>query len=450
MGEILTYTVKVDNPNDFAMNNVLVTDAVPAGTTYVGSLTVSAPYTGTDPQSGITITTIGPAEVVTLSWQVRVNTAPPIPNPVPNYANVTVPGGTSGITNIVTTQVNTAFVSVRKMVDKALAAVGEVLTYTLTLTNDGNIAASNVVLTDAVPAGTTFIPGSVTGAAGTPPTLILPSPIPAGGSTTVTFQVLVDGVPAVNPIPNFASVAYTYTVDPATPNGKTGTRRSNTVTTLISTAKLTVVKAVDKHTAYLGDRITYQLAVQNSGNVPANNVVLTDLLTSGVSFVPGSLIVSVPYNGTPTTGIAFTNPIIPGQTVSISFRVRVDAIPNPNPILNRATVNYTYPMNPNEPDVPGVPITSNEVCTLVFRYDFNQQITDVIESVALEQAALAAIANAEGGKIQKMTVMGGVTTRELLCLNKSMADMMESISMLETVLKQKLGLVRCQINGCSM
>lgn len=54
VGEILTYTVTVDNPNNFAVNNVLVTDSVPTSTSYVGNLTVSAPYTGTDPQSGIT------------------------------------------------------------------------------------------------------------------------------------------------------------------------------------------------------------------------------------------------------------------------------------------------------------------------------------------------------------------------------------------------------------
>lgn len=30
IGDILTYTISVDNPNNFALNNVVVTDATPA------------------------------------------------------------------------------------------------------------------------------------------------------------------------------------------------------------------------------------------------------------------------------------------------------------------------------------------------------------------------------------------------------------------------------------
>ena len=447
MGEVLTYTVTVENPIDFALCNVLVTDATPAGTVYLGGLTVSAPYTGTDPASGITITAIGPGQAVTLSWQVRVNTFPPIPNPVPNYASVTVPGGTSGMSNVVTTQVNLAYITVNKQVDKAFAKPGEILTYTLLLHNAGNVSAENVTLADVIPAGTTLVPGSLTGAVGTFPNLTLTSPIAAGGSATVTFQVKVNGIPTVNPIPNFASAAYDYTVDPAQPKGKTGTVRSNTVTTQVSIATLTAAKTVDKHTAYLGDTVTYQLAVQNTGNVPADNVVLTDLLPNGITLVPGSLVVSVPYGGAPDTGLALTSPIAPGQTVTLSFQGTVTAMPNPNPAVNRAAVSYAYTLDPASPDGETGTATTNPVSTLVFRYHFRQQISDLIKSVALEQAALAAIANAEGAKIQKIAAAGGVSARELLCLNRSVSEMLDSIAMLEVVLRQKLNAVNCQIEG---
>ena len=450
VGEVLTYTVTVENPNDFAVSNVLVTDATPAGTAYLGGLTVSAPYTGTDPASGITITAIGPGETVTLSWQVQVNTFPPIPNPVPNYANVTVPGGTSGMSNVVTTQVNLAYVTVNKQVDKAFAKPGETLTYTLLLHNAGNVSAENVTIADAIPVGTALVPGSLTGAVGAFPNLSLTSPIPAGGSATVTFQVKVAGIPAVNPIPNFASAAYDYTVDPAQPKGKTGTVRSNTVTTQVSIATLTAAKNVDKGTSYLGDTITYQLAVQNTGNVPADGVVLTDVLPNGVTLVPGSLVVSVPYSGTLDTGLALTDPVAPGQTVTLSFQGTVTAMPNPNPVVNQATVHYAYTLDPARPDGETGTVTTNPVSTLVFRYNFRQQISDLIASVALEQAALAAVANAEGAKIQAAAAMGGITQEELLCLNKSVSEMLESITLLERVLRQKLGIVDCQISDTGM
>lgn len=448
--EVLTYTVTVENINDFAVNNVLVTDATPVGTTYIGNLSVSAPYTGINPADCITITTINANSSVTLSWQIQINAVPPVPNPIPNYADVSVPGGISGITNVVTTQVNTAYVTVSKLVDKAYAKPGEVLTYTLLLNNSGNVSAEDVTIVDFIPDGTTLLPGSLTGATGIFPNLALTNPISAGGSATITFQVKIDGVPAVNPIPNNASVTYRYTVNPAQPGSKTRTTRSNTVTTLVTVAALTVTKAVDKHTAYLGDLITYQLAVKNTGNVTANNVVLTDLLPIGISFVTGSLIVSVPYSGTPITEIQFTNPVAPGQMLTLSFQVKVLAMPNPNPVINQAIVNYNYSVDPQKPNGETGIITSNSVCTLVFRYNYGQQINDLIESVALEQAALAAIANAEGAKIQKLAAMSDITTQELLCLNKSVSDMMESITLLEAILKQKLSIVSCQINGCNM
>lgn len=46
--------------------------------------------------------------------------------------------------------------------DREFASIGDTLTYTITLQNTGNIPATNVIITDSIPTGTTFIPGSVT------------------------------------------------------------------------------------------------------------------------------------------------------------------------------------------------------------------------------------------------------------------------------------------------
>lgn len=448
VGDVLTYTVTIDNQNDFPVSNVLMTDATPAGTTYVGNLLVSAPYTGTTPAGGITISSIPANGSATVSWQVKVNTAPPIPTPITNAATVSVPGGTSGSTNVVTTQVSLARIVMTKASDPSFVQPGDVVTYTITLNNVGNAAANNVVVTDVLPAGAALVPGSVTGATGTPPALTLTSPIPAGGSAVVTYQLKVGAnVPNPNPMLNTASAAYTYTVNPAEPNGASGTAASNTASVQVNQAKLSVVKNADKSISYIGEVITYQIAVKNSGNVPADNVVLTDLIPDGAQYLPGSLTVSEAATGDPTSAITLTAPIDPGATVSISFQVQVTDIPNPNPLVNTATADYAYTVDPALPDGVTASAASNPVDTLVFRYNFSQQITDLIDSVALEEAALAAVANAEGAKIQAMVAMGDVTAQELLCLNKSVADMMDSISTLEDILRKKLNAVSCQINS---
>ncbi|MEG1848054.1 MAG: hypothetical protein RRX92_03015 [Lachnospiraceae bacterium] len=68
-----------------------------------------------------------------------------------------------------------------------------------------------------------------------------------------------------------------------------------------------------------------------------------------------------------------------------------------------------------------------------------QAITDIIESVALEQTALSHILNAEGEKIQKV-VKDATTAEEMLAVNKSVQAMVGTITRLEMVLQSKLEL----------
>lgn len=67
-----------------------------------------------------------------------------------------------------------------------------------------------------------------------------------------------------------------------------------------------------------------------------------------------------------------------------------------------------------------------------------QAITDIIESVALEETALSHILNAEGEKIQKVVAMQDVTPEVLLATNKSVESMVNAVSRLEMILHSKL------------
>ena len=83
-----------------------------------------------------------------------------------------------------------------KYVDKNFVKCGDTITYTINITNTGNTSASNVILTDTLPIGTTYIPNSATlngitipGSINIETTGIAVGSIPIGGISTVTFKV---------------------------------------------------------------------------------------------------------------------------------------------------------------------------------------------------------------------------------------------------------------------
>ena len=63
--------------------------------------------------------------------------------------------------NIVTTETLTQALTNVKSVDKAYAVKGDTLHYTSVITNTGSLLKSDLVFTDPIPAGTTFVAGSV-------------------------------------------------------------------------------------------------------------------------------------------------------------------------------------------------------------------------------------------------------------------------------------------------
>lgn len=69
-----------------------------------------------------------------------------------------------------------------------------------------------------------------------------------------------------------------------------------------------------------------------------------------------------------------------------------------------------------------------------------QSVTDMIESIALEQTALSHILNAEGEKLQAIISMPDHTAASLLAVNKSVQRMVDAITKLEMHLHTKLSL----------
>jgi len=78
-----------------------------------------------------------------------------------------------------------------------------------------------------------------------------------------------------------------------------------------------------------------------------------------------------------------------------------------------------------------------------------QAITDIIESVAQEQAALGRILSAESDKLDKLVSLTCTRPHELLKANRSVDRAINSVSRLEMVLQSKLELFEDCLCDCS-
>lgn len=92
----------------------------------------------------------------------------------------------------------------------------------------------------------------------------------------------------------------------------------------------------------------------------------------------------------------------------------------------------------------GMPIINNSHGS---RYN---AVTDIIQSVALEQAALSHILNAEGEKLQYVLSNNCNSAEQILATNDSVRSMVDSVAKLEMILQYKLSLFEdCLCDHCA-
>ncbi|MBD8497226.1 DUF7507 domain-containing protein [Paenibacillus arenosi] len=217
--------------------------------------------------------------------------------------------------------VNQPLLSIDKTSSTSTAREGDIITYTAVITNSGAANADNVIFTDPIPAGTTFIPNSVTIDGGPPQTGLSPiaginlGSIPVGGSRTVTFQVQVNtgGVPPQ--ISNTSSATFTFISVPGGPV-LAGDVVSNEV--IVNLIAVSITKTATPTSALPGQDVLYTVTVFNTGGATLTNVRVTDA-TLGLNETLSML--------TPGNGVRF----------EISFTIP-PGTPAGSIIVNRAAV----------------------------------------------------------------------------------------------------------------
>ncbi|MGH3370422.1 MAG: hypothetical protein ACRDPR_10495, partial [Nocardioidaceae bacterium] len=364
-GDTVTYTVVVGNDaaaTDTA-TGVSVTDPVPADTSYVADSATEdgSPLLGaTNPfETGYALTdsTLSPGETHTLTFDVDVDS--PLPNGtlVSNTATATAANAadaTDSATHTVASAPGLAVDKTASPPEGGPVAPGDTISYSVVVSNDAlaTDTATNVVLTDATPAGTTYVADSATvdtvpvpGATNPFETAYgLPDMAP-GDSHTFTFQVLADPV-----LDNGTSITNTATLD-----SDQGSATDDATHTVSSQSTLTLVKTAspaEGGPVTPGTTISYSMVITNdaAANEVADQLVLTDPTPAGTAYFSGSAKIddaAIFGDQNPLAEGLDLPDLAPGESVTVTYDVQVNSpLANGTVVSNLATLSAD-----NHPDL---------------------------------------------------------------------------------------------------
>ena len=248
-GDDLTYTVTVKNEGNGNANDVIIVDALGKGLEYVSS-------TGNYDNKTNTIT-----------WKVDLASGE-----TKTFTVVAKIIGYTDVTNEVTVGNKTAAVTVdipeiipAKDVNNTTPNFGDKVEYTITVNNNANKDAKQVVIVDTLGKGLKFINASHNG---------------KYDESTRTITWIIDlgaGESAVFSV-NAAVEAYGNINNTVVVGNKSATKN-------ITVPEIIPGKSVDVENPNFGDTVTYTVVVTNNGVVDAKQVVVKDILDKGLKFV---------------------------------------------------------------------------------------------------------------------------------------------------------------------
>lgn len=220
----------------------------------------------------------------------------------------------------------------------ATVFAGETLTYTLTVVNNGPSDAQNVVVTDNLPAGVTFLSASASADdsscdAGPNPVTCTIGTLPSGESRE--FEIVVS---VANDIEPGSSLENNATVTANTPDSNSNNNHDSADTSILGTADLALSKDGPAQ-VIAGEQIVYTIRVVNNGPSTAQSVSVHDALPAGLTLIDATI--QRTGSGPAQCGGAVCNlgDLAVGQEAEISLVARVAAdLDEGSSLVNQATV----------------------------------------------------------------------------------------------------------------
>src|SRR5690625_2794551 len=299
LGDVLTYTFTVENTGDIDLFEVEIIDNDLTGLTAInytwpnadGELTAGEIMTATATYT-VTQDDVDNGSVENLATlKAKDENGDPLDETesTDDLNNPGKPGIAGSPTITVISAAPTADLTFTKEVDLSTAELGDVLTYTFTVENTGDVNLFEVEIIDNDLTGLSAINYTWPNADGE---------LAAGEimTATATYTVTQDDVDNGS-VENLATLKAkdengdpldeTESTDDLNNPGKPGIAGSPTITAISAapTADLTFTKEVDLSTAELGDVLTYTFTVENTGDIVFFEVEIIDNDLTGLSTI---------------------------------------------------------------------------------------------------------------------------------------------------------------------
>jgi uncharacterized repeat protein (TIGR01451 family) len=294
-GSDVTYNLVVSNAGPSTATTVQADDVLNASLTFKSSLSCTAVLQDVT----CTVPDVAAAGTQTVSFVATIGAAVPAATVIPNTASVTTGtpesngGNNTSANDPLTVGAASVDLGVALTVAPTTAAPGDTVTYTVTVTNPDTVTdATNVVVTDVLPAGLTAVTPPTAGPTGTTtavnantwtltiPLLAKATAVATPTVVTASFDAVVDPATVLTTITNTVTMTATQT-DPVSTNNTA----SADLTISASDADLNVVTAVNDSKPNQGDKIHIFVQVSNEGPADATNVVVKDVLPTGLKYV---------------------------------------------------------------------------------------------------------------------------------------------------------------------
>ncbi|SHF89982.1 conserved repeat domain-containing protein/gliding motility-associated C-terminal domain-containing protein [Mariniphaga anaerophila] len=256
IGQQITYTVEVENTGNVTISGIAVTDALTGLNTTIASLVPGATQSFTETYN------VTAADLNSGSLANTANASGTAPD------NATV---TASDTETITAIQQPGLAITKDATPSVYDQSGQEITYSIQVTNTGNVTLSDVSVTDPLTGLNTTIPAFA-----------------AGATETYTEKYTV-----TQPDLNTGSVTNTASASGSAPDNSTVNASDSETVTADQQPGLTITKnAVPSTFSVVGQEITYTIEVENTGNVTLSGISVTDPLTglntTIVSLVPGA------------------------------------------------------------------------------------------------------------------------------------------------------------------